>query len=1077
VFKTILILFLAFICIKSIIAQNYNFKHYTIEDGLLHEFVNDIIQDSKGNVWLATGGGLSKFNGVEFSNYTSKFGLNYSRLLSLSEDHSGNIWIGSSQGINVFNGDIFLSCQDSQLGKTVLALEKANNNLMWILTDSGLNIATLVNNKIKFKHLPYNLGYKNEISIFQQRDLNNFVLQTKNIGTFIGYGGTLFWFHNKKMNKILMPDSIQVFSACELDNNEILIGTNKGFFLFNNLSLKPFRNNFTHNASILKIKVSKFKIWAIAKWKGESESYLICIKLSNPDYFRKIGKKNGLINDPTSIFIDHENNVWCSSYGGLSILRGESFINYHTKNGMIGNKIWGVTEDSEHRIWAGTIGEGLSIISKDTIIERFGLKEGLPDLFVGKIFELNKNKMLIGTAKHGLCMANFNPKKKTWLFEQLKIKLNQGDTRIDDITKDHNDTIWIASSKGLYFCLPNKIDPVHYPLFEGDTGQVFVQKLLFSSKKELWVTTRNKGVFVKRNGKFHSILETLLNNKIIASICEDCFRNIWIASQTDGVMNISTKNPVWLNESHGLSSKLVYFLQADNHCNLWIGTNLGLDKMILYPYNKNHQIVIRHYDTDDGLQTLEMNLNGSIMDHHDNLWFASNNGLLKYSYNEDIINSVPPITHITDIKLFSKKTNWNKYHFKTTSWYHIPKNLKLSYKNNHITFEFVGISYKNPKKVTYSWILEGFDKKWNPPTSSRQAIYSNLEPGKYTFKLKASNDEGLWTKNEIVYSFEIIPPFWTTWWFRLIITILFIFSLYYAYRIRTLSLRKKHIELEKQVKERTTEILKQKEKIEEIYHVLNQSIEYAKNIQKAILPDEKTLSKYFSDYFVLFMPRDKVSGDFYWWTYMKHENIIVLTVADCTGHGVPGAFMSMLGITMLNEIVNKEFITYPAVILRRLRKDIVKTLRQSTEVGELKDGMDMAVVSINLESLLLQYAGANNPVYIIRPISPNSNEFNLFELKPDKMPISIYDKMDKFTPQEFQLNKGDRIFVFSDGFADQFGGNKGKKLMYKNFKQLLMNTSSLRMNQQHESLITFLNEWKKNYDQIDDITVVGIEIN
>lgn len=1064
-------------------AQSYNFKHYTVDDGLLHEFVNDMTQDSKGNVWLATGGGLSKFNGVEFTNYTSKFGLNYTRLLSVAEDAKGNIWIGSSQGVNVFDGDQFLSCKKPELGTSVLALEKSKHKWMWILTDKGLSIATVIKNNIEFRHLPYILTYKNEINIFQQRDLNNFVLETENNGTFIGFGGSFYHFFQKNMFLIKMPDSMKVFSATEIGKGELIIGTNKGLYYLNNLTLKPFGNQFVANASILKIKVNKFKVWAIAKWKGENEAYLVCLKLSNADYFKKIGKKNGLINDPTSIFIDHENNVWCSSFGGLSILRGESFINYNRKNGLENNKIWGVAEDSEHRIWVGSIGEGLSIIINDTIIQRYNLSNGLPDMFIGKIFKINKNKMLIGTAKHGLCLAHYTASQNNWIFEQLKCKLNQTETRIDDIVKDDEGFIWIASSKGLYYTSPDNINLIHYPIFEGDTGQVFIQKLLFSSKKELWVATRNEGVFVKQNGKFYPVKDNYLKNKVIASICEDCSRHIWLSSQTDGIMDISEDSVHWISEEDGLSSKLIYFLQADNHCNLWVGTNLGLDKIMLYPYLKEHKLIIRHYDTDDGLQTSEMNLNGSMMDHRDNLWFASNNGLLKYSYSEDVINSVPPITQLTDIKLFSKKTNWSRYAQTTSKWYHIPQNLSLSYQNNHITFEFVGISYKNPKKVKYSWMLEGFDNKWNPPSSSRQAIYSNLPPGAYTFKLKASNDEDLWNKHEIDYSFQIVPPFWQTWWFRILVSVLFFTLLYYAYRWRTLALRKKHIELELQVKDRTAEIRKQKEKIEEIFQVLNQSIEYARNIQQAILPDKKLLTQHFQDNFILFLPRDKVSGDFYWWTKMKHENTVVLTVADCTGHGVPGAFMSMLGISMLNEIVNKEFITHPSVILRRLRKDIVKTLRQSTEVGELKDGMDMAVVSINLDSLQLMYAGANNPLYIIKKEKTESNTkstehfpYHLVEIKPDKMPISIYDKMDKFTTHEHQLEKGDKVFVFSDGFADQFGGEKGKKLMYKHFKHLILNTSHLPMEEQGNKLLQFFTEWKGKYDQVDDVTVLGIEL-
>ncbi len=1079
--------------------QSYNIKHYTVEDGLLHEFVNDIIQDSKGNVWLATGGGLSKFNGFEFTNYTSKYGLNYTRLLALAEDGAGNIWIGSQQGVNVFDGNSFLSLDDKLLGENVLALEKAYGKNMWILTDSGLSIACLTQNKVVYKKFPYRFGERKDVNIFQQRDLNNFVLNTQKDGVYIGYAGHFYHFKNKKLTKINLPDSIKVLSAAELENDKLILGTNKGLFFYNNLILSPFASKFVSNASIIKIKLNNFKVWAIAKWKNEEDAYLVCLKLSNDEYFRKIGKKNGLINSPTSIFIDHENNVWCSSYGGLSILRGESFINYNRKNGLIGNKIWGVTEDSKRRIWVGTLGEGLSIIINDTSFQSYTLANGLPDMFIGKIFELNENKMLIATNKHGLCVADYEKQNKQWKFKQLAGEINKGESRVDDILRDNDSVLWVASSKGLYYSNDSKTF-IHYPLFSDDSNQVFIQKLLFSSKHELWVTTRKYGVFVKRNRKFYSIHNEIFKDMTISSICEDCSHRIWVASQTKGIMDISGDRVHWINEQNGLSSNLVYIMQADNHCNLWVGTNLGLDKIVLYPYFKRSTLDIRHYDTNDGLQSLEMNLNGSIMDCHDNLWFASNNGLLKYNYSEDIINSIPPIIHITDIKLHSKNVNWLNYADSVTPWYHLPVKLVLSHTQNHLTFQFVGISFKNPNKIQFTWKLDGFDTKWTPPTISRQAIYSNLPPGNYVFMLKASNNEGLWTPYEIKFPFKIIPPFWATWWFRILEVILFILVLYYSYRWRTFSLRNKHVELEKQVKERTAEILKQKEKIEEIHHVVNQSIDYATHIQNSILPSADVLKKNFQDFFVLFKPRDKVSGDFYWWTKMKYDNIFVLAVADCTGHGVPGAFMSMLGISMLNEIVNKEYISHPAVVLRKLRKDIVKSLKQTTKVGELKDGMDMSIVSINFDTLQLQYAGANNPVYIVRKLKAcpeqsqrveseklkteiegkknvtTSELYELIELKPDKMPIGIHDRMADFTLHTYQLTKGNCLYLFSDGYVDQFGGSKAKKFMKKSFKKLLLDISEKNMEKQGNMLEQSFVSWKGKLDQVDDVTIVGIKV-
>ena len=319
------------------------------------------------------------------------------------------------------------------------------------------------------------------------------------------------------------------------------------------------------------------------------------------------------------------------------------------------------------------------------------------------------------------------------------------------------------------------------------------------------------------------------------------------------------------------------------------------------------------------------------------------------------------------------------------------------------------------------------------------------------FKLKSSNNDDVWNKEPLEFRFEILPPFWAEWWF-ISISILFLGMLiYFSIRLRMNSLIKHQKELENQISQRTEKISLQKEElesqidivnnqkrqIENIHLQLSDSIEYAKRIQDAALPLQGNLQSIVADAFVFFKPRDVVSGDFYWWAQMKPDNVLVAAVVDCTGHGVPGAFMSLLGISFLREIVIKEYITHPAVILRKLRKEIINSLNQKDEFGEQKDGMDMALISVNLDTLEMQFAGANNPLYIIRAkVEDKAKEYReapltltsvLIELKGDKMPIAIYRRMDKFTNNKFQLHKGDQVYLFSDGFIDQFGGKKGKK--------------------------------------------------
>jgi serine phosphatase RsbU (regulator of sigma subunit) len=259
----------------------------------------------------------------------------------------------------------------------------------------------------------------------------------------------------------------------------------------------------------------------------------------------------------------------------------------------------------------------------------------------------------------------------------------------------------------------------------------------------------------------------------------------------------------------------------------------------------------------------------------------------------------------------------------------------------------------------------------------------------------------------------------------------------------------------------------QKEQIQQTHNEISASIDYATRLQASIMPSQDLLKEVFSDHFILFRPRDKVSGDFYWWSQI--ENQIIIAAADCTGHGVPGAFMSMLGISLLSEVVNKEFITNPGQILDQLRREVIRSLNQTGEKGEQKDGLDISLVNINTETWTCHYSGANNPIYLIR-------NHELTEYKSDMMPISIYHRMDSFTSHEIQLEPGDKLYLFSDGYADQFGGKNRKKFKYKAFKQLLIDHTDESMDQQNKILTDTIVRWQGDHEQIDDMVVVGLKV-
>jgi len=325
--------------------------------------------------------------------------------------------------------------------------------------------------------------------------------------------------------------------------------------------------------------------------------------------------------------------------------------------------------------------------------------------------------------------------------------------------------------------------------------------------------------------------------------------------------------------------------------------------------------------------------------------------------------------------------------------------------------------------------------------------------------------------HQAVVEFRILPPWYLTWWAYILYFLLAFVFIRITVALYTRKLQEDKKRLEAIVKERTAEIVEKNKRIEHQNIAITDSIRYAKRIQTAILPDKQTSNKF--EYFIYFAPKDIVSGDFYWIHHFEKKNRLIVIAADCTGHGVPGAFMSMLGTSFLNEIVGKLDIIHSDMILNRLREYVINTLSQGIREGkddERKDGMDMALASIDLATMKLEFSGANNPLVLI-------SDNQLVEYKPDKMPIGAYVKQDEpFRREEITLKSGDTFYLFSDGFVDQFGGEDGRKYMKKQFKDFLLSIHHESIETQRELLKSEMERWMDGYEQIDDQLVIGMKV-
>ena len=298
-----------------------------------------------------------------------------------------------------------------------------------------------------------------------------------------------------------------------------------------------------------------------------------------------------------------------------------------------------------------------------------------------------------------------------------------------------------------------------------------------------------------------------------------------------------------------------------------------------------------------------------------------------------------------------------------------------------------------------------------------------------------------------------------------------------------------NIELEQQVQERTSVVERQNKALAEINKDITDSIRYAKRIQMAILPSQLTVESHLPDSFILYRPKDIVSGDFYW--LRATPETVLFSAVDCTGHGVPGAFMSIVGQNGLNQAVDEYHLRQPGEILEHLNQVVALTLKQREADTQVRDGMDIALCGLNYAKRLLEYSGAYNPLWIVSqtpplvnglPLEPyariSSENLSFYEIKADKQPIGAYvdRKHKQFTNHQIQLHSGDTFYIFTDGYADQFGGPKGKKFKYLPLKRLLMELSSQTMAEQQKSLSEAFDSWKGDLDQVDDVCMLGVRV-
>jgi len=394
--------------------------------------------------------------------------------------------------------------------------------------------------------------------------------------------------------------------------------------------------------------------------------------------------------------------------------------------------------------------------------------------------------------------------------------------------------------------------------------------------------------------------------------------------------------------------------------------------------------------------------------------------------------------------------------------------LSVDFDNSLLKFNILAPYYLKDNSVKYQYRIEGkgYSGQWTGWLDETNIKFPYLPSGNFKLVIKAKNLLGSISPEKTFY-FNVRPPFWQTWWFYSLLVLVLAYSVYAVIRWRTAALEKDKQILEEKVVERTAEIEKQKQKIEHQNKEIKDSIEYASRIQKAALPNKDVLEGLPLNYFIYFKPKDIVSGDYYW--FSKIGNKLIITAADCTGHGVPGGFLSMLGMAFLNDIVVNNKVSVPGVILDQLRQKIIDQLNHADMA--IKDGMDISLCMIDFDTKKLWFSGAYNPLVLVR-------NGELSELKADRMPIGLWHKnlMQNFNTQCIDLHSKDCIYLSSDGYSDQFGGPKGRKFLPKNFREMLLSMSKMNMYEQNAHVSKTMQFWMQAYEQVDDMLVIGLQI-
>ncbi len=1023
------------------------FKTFNILDGMADNVVYSVLEDKKGNLWFGTkSGGVSKYSPPNniykntketntqkiklFKNYTTSEGLASNTIRTIAEDKKGNLWFGTEgEGITKYNGIEFKSYNqtDGLPNNTIWCSKVDDEGSVWFGTNGG---GVCKYNGKTFQTINSTSGLSNNIVWAITEDINKkmwFATEGGGVCVYNGFINTEHSFTTYNTEHGLSNNV--VFSITEDNRGNLWFGTYGG-------GVSRFNGNafVTFNA---KQGLASNVVFSVAEDKHKNlwfGSYGGGITKYDGKTFTKYSTSQGLANNTVwAIIKDKNENLWFGTNGdGVTKYDGKSFTNYNTSNGLPHNTIRCIKEDIKGNIWFASEGGGVTKFN-DTTFVNYKTDQGLPSNVVRCIHEDKSGNIWFGTEGSGI--AKFDSKS----FTNINSTNGLINNVVRSIAEDQDGNLWFATQGGLS-CLihKTKTDSLHFVNFTTANGlpDNYITQVYLLKNQKIIVGTNN-GIAI-----FNPASTLKQKNKLVEL-------ELFTVNKNYPVRDVNVGQNAIFQDHNGI---------------IWIGTGDDKTSLVRLDYN-----LIRRDTKITTPQLQSIKINEQIID-----WYCLKNSISSNILNDSITNAQQQITTygklLSNRELDSIQKQYDGIKFTSiTPFYQIPENLILPYSHNSITIEFNALDLSKNFMINYQYILEGYDKNWSPILKKSEATFGNINEGDYIFKLKAQSPNGIWSE-PILFKFKILPPFYRTIWAYLFYALSIFVVLKYIINWRLSASKKRQLELENIVVERTADVVKEKEVAERQKEIVQEkqkeivdSINYAKRIQEALLSHGSYIQKNLPQHFVLFKPKDIVSGDFYWST--EHEDNFYLGVCDSTGHGVPGAFMSLLNAGFLNEAIKEKNILQPNEIFNYVRERLITSISNDGQ----QDGMDGILICINKKTNQITYSAANNEPVLV-------SKQSIIELSKDKMPIGKGEKKESFTLYTINANSGDSLYLYTDGYADQFGGPKGKKFKYKALNNMLISISHKTMIEQYTELENTLDQWRGNHEQVDDILVIGIRL-